>query len=286
MLKFQKILFPVDFSDRCIHTAPYVAGIARKFNSQVILLHVFDAYDPFGYGAASGATVYGTSVPMLWEQRETAMSSFGELTLDGLAVDRVIKDGEPGEIITRYAREHAIDLIVMPTHGYGGFRRLLLGSVTSKVLHDAACAVWTTAHCEQLDRRCGECIDRMVCAVDLSADSLRVLRCASELAEQYRAELRLVHAVGSDMLQEDAPFQRFLMETAIEKLASVQQQAGTHFDTWLRHGSISEVVRDAAADWAAKLCIIGRGHVNRRLGSLRTHANAVIRESQCAVVSF
>ena len=38
--------------------------------------------------------------------------------------------------IVSYAREHTIDLIMMPTHGYGPFRSLLIGSVTAKVLHD------------------------------------------------------------------------------------------------------------------------------------------------------
>jgi nucleotide-binding universal stress UspA family protein len=46
------------------------------------------------------------------------------------------------------ARESAFDLIMMPTRGRGRFRAALLGSVTAKVLHDSACAVWTAAHAE------------------------------------------------------------------------------------------------------------------------------------------
>src|SRR5689334_5688887 len=121
MLRFQKILFPVDFSDRSIHTAAYVAGIVRKFDSRVTLLHAFDAYDPFGYGAASSTKLYGTPIPVLWKQREAALAEFGKPVLDGLIVERVIDDGEPGRTITRYVRDHGIDLVVMPTHGYGGF---------------------------------------------------------------------------------------------------------------------------------------------------------------------
>ncbi len=37
----------------------------------------------------------------------------------------------------------------MPTHGYGPFRRFILGSVTAKVLHDADCPVWTGVHLEE-----------------------------------------------------------------------------------------------------------------------------------------
>ena len=99
--------------------------------------------------------------------------------------------------------------------------------------------------------------------VDLEEDSARVVRYASELAQAYGAELRLVHPVGSDMLDAGAPFQRFLMDTAIEKLASVQQAAHTHFDTWVRQGEVGEVMREAVVDCAAELSVVRRGHVNK-----------------------
>ena len=58
-------------------------------------------------------------------------------------------EGDASEVITKYAAEHGTDLIMMPTHGYGVFRGLLLGSVTAKVLHDAVCPVWTAVHVEE-----------------------------------------------------------------------------------------------------------------------------------------
>ena len=61
------------------------------------------------------------------------------------------------------------DLILMPTHGHGPFRRLLLGSVTSKVLHDAECPVWTGVH-ENKDRPAEPMtLKHVVCAVDLQS---------------------------------------------------------------------------------------------------------------------
>ena len=52
----------------------------------------------------------------------------------------IVQEGDPAVNIADYASENGIDLIMMPTHGYGKFRSLLLGSVVSKVLHDADCA--------------------------------------------------------------------------------------------------------------------------------------------------
>ena len=59
----------------------------------------------------------------------------------------------------------------MPTHGYGIFRSMLLGSVTAKVLHDAACPVWTGVHVEETPPN-SAAFERILCAVDLTDKSI------------------------------------------------------------------------------------------------------------------
>jgi nucleotide-binding universal stress UspA family protein len=51
--------------------------------------------------------------------------------------------GSPARAIVDYARDYAIDLIVMGTHGRSGFAHLLLGSVTERVVRTAECPVLT-----------------------------------------------------------------------------------------------------------------------------------------------
>src|SRR5207245_2957797 len=63
-----------------------------------------------------------------------------------LAAGAIVSLGDPAAEITHYAEKNQVDLIMMPTHGYGRFRNMLLGSVTAKVLHDAHCPIWTAAH--------------------------------------------------------------------------------------------------------------------------------------------
>ena len=58
MLAFRKILFPVNFSARCVWFAPYLGEVARKFGSEVTLVHALDLYHAFGYRAASRTTFY------------------------------------------------------------------------------------------------------------------------------------------------------------------------------------------------------------------------------------
>jgi hypothetical protein len=66
------------------------------------------------------------------------------------------------------ARRWGADLLMMPTHGRGTFRRLLLGSVTAKVLHDLECPVWTDVHSETAPPIEEIHCRRILCAVDLS----------------------------------------------------------------------------------------------------------------------
>ena len=70
---------------------------------------------------------------------------------------------------------------MMPTRGYGPFRSLLLGSVTAKVLHDGACAVWTTAHTCDLASPAHSSVGSILCAVDLDPDAPELIRRAVEL---------------------------------------------------------------------------------------------------------
>lgn len=291
MLKFHRILFPIDFSPICVETTRYVADIARKFESDVVLLHVFGIYGGTNFGVAAAAGMYAAYEQAIRQHRQEALDNFGTEELSGLNVTRTIEVGEPATTIVNYADVHQIDLIVMPTHGPGKFRRLLLGSVTAKVLHDTERPVLTTAHSESLPCRASEAIQNLLCAVDLGPNSARVVRAASDIAARYQGTVTLVHAIpssqiASDGLIEDAPFQRFLLDTANERIAALQHELQTHFAVCVKQGSVADIIRDVAMKNRAQLVVTGRGHMTQFLGRLRTNVSAIIRESPCPVLSI
>jgi nucleotide-binding universal stress UspA family protein len=101
-------------------------------------------------------------------------------------------EGEAPEEIVRVARLGGHDLIVMSTHGSGAIRRwLLVGSVTTKVLHSSDCAVLAAT---DFSARTAE-IRNVVCAVDMGPESRRVLCGSAGLARELGARLTVVHAV-------------------------------------------------------------------------------------------
>jgi nucleotide-binding universal stress UspA family protein len=289
MLNFPKILFPVDFSERSKQTAPYVAWIARKFQSRVALLHVLD----ISFAAPAGPLLRPeppkSYAGMIRKNRESDLAEFAAGIFDGLCVTRVVELGDAAEIITRHAEHNEMDLIVLPTHGLGRFRWLLLGSVTAKVLHDSLCPVWTSVHSDTLPPATAKKIRTIVCGVDLYSESVRVINAASDMAANYGSVVRLVHAIaapeGKPGSNIDAGLKRFLFDTAREQIAKYQDDAGTDWELCIQSGSIASVLSGAALHFEADLVVIGRGHLHDRFGRLRTNVGAIIRESPCPVLS-
>ncbi|HYL39115.1 MAG TPA: universal stress protein [Bryobacteraceae bacterium] len=286
MQTFEKIAFPVDMSDACTATVPFVETMAKKFNAELTLLHVLEmppGYFTDWYG-------YTTLVDMnaIRGARVNEFDSYLKDRFAGLRVQRIMEEGDAAQRITRYAEEHGTDLIMMPTHGYGVFRSLLLGSVTAKVLHDALCPVWTSVHVEETPAA-SAFFERIMCAVDLNESSVATMRFASRLAHDFNAKLWLVHAVpGAEAGPEkyfEADLQRFLEEEAREVIAKMQKTAGTSAQLCLGAGEVPHVVQHAASSHNADLLVIGRGHATRTLGRLRTNVYSILRQSPCPVIS-
>lgn len=195
------ILFPVDFSERSRAVRPHVRFMAEHFHAKVTLLHVIQT--PVGwYGGMEEAFPVMFDVPaMVADGQRQLREFFG--SPPGLTVETVVEHGGPAVRITEYAEQHGAGLIMMPTHGYGKFRSLLLGSVTAKVLHDAKCAVWTAAHAETPDLTAYIECRTILCASGLERENAGVISFADYMARSFRAQLRLAHAVWTADIPRD-----------------------------------------------------------------------------------
>ncbi len=282
MSSSRHILFPTDFSERAKGLLPYAGNIARKFASDITLLHVLSLYEGIHPGVDMAALDIKNIQDQVREQSEAELLRMSAGALTGVNVIPVVENGDIAQCIARRVNEHNIGLIIIPTHGRGKFRQLLLGSVTSKVLHDNACPVWTMAHAEMLTAEHSTEIHNIVCAIDCASYAGRVLEAAADLASIYGAKVLLIHAIPS---QQDTSFSRFLSDTAQEQIMKFQQTAGTSWDLQVKTGTVPHVVRDAALQQQAQLVIIGRGQLGEPLGGLRTHVEAIIRDAPCAVLS-
>jgi nucleotide-binding universal stress UspA family protein len=287
MIPFKKILFPVDFSQRCTAAVPSVQALVKRFDSELTVLHVVDLPPAVGIAspeAAAWATLIGGD--SLRENGRIALSRFVAREFPGVEVKAESTEGDPATMIVDYARDTGADLIMMPTSGVGRFRRMLLGSVTAKVLHDIAVPVWTGVHSDEIAAHLPDRWKHALCALGDDARDLPTLRWAAEFSKEQELDIRLVHAVvGADGCEDNPTLREFLFSIAYQRIDKLQEEAGTHFEVCLHAGKVGNVVRLAAVGHSADIVIIGRGVIQEPFGRFRSGAYEVIREAPCPVIS-
>jgi nucleotide-binding universal stress UspA family protein len=134
-LKNKTVIVPTDFSDdsaRAIRMALTMVDNA----AQVRVIHVL-----FPLDIASPGVMWGQVDD---QKREAAVRTFFDEFIRKQSIPAVqfdVRFGDPGLVIADYAKKHDAGLIVIPTHGYHGVKRILLGSVAERVIRHAPCSV-------------------------------------------------------------------------------------------------------------------------------------------------
>jgi nucleotide-binding universal stress UspA family protein len=182
---FTRILVPTDFSKPSDAALAHARRLAESTGARLHVLHVVDNLflrtvlgDPRNYEAAA-----------LWQLQEELQE---QLPDDPGAILVVERSEAPADEITRYARTHNIDLIVMGTHGRARMTHLLLGSVAEQVARTAPCPVLTVREAPVAPDLQGL---RILVATDFSASSDAALGYARRLAAKVRGSVRLLHVV-------------------------------------------------------------------------------------------
>lgn len=243
------------------------------------------------------------SEPELKRMHVETTKCFEGAVASGISVDVIVDVGPPAaRILDRSQAVHS-DLIVMGTHGAGGFEHLLLGSVAEKVLRRARCPVLTvpphTQSTSALPFR------RLLCAVDFSDSSLRGLELAGSFAKESKAALTLLHVVEwpwheppppvledlpSDQAAALAEFRRYVEESAIERLRALTPEAGE--DGWVResrvvHGKPYIEILQVAAEVRADLIVMGvHGRNAADVMLFGSTTNQIVRRATCPVLTL
>ena len=144
-MRVRRILVPTDFSPASDAALAQAREFASALGASLRLVHVFD--DPFVAGAmaADGQMFLPAEMrAQLVAGVETRLQERLTATVNtALGHDTVLLTGPVAKTIVEYARSHAVDLIVMGTHGRSGVAHLLLGSVAERVVRTAPCPVLT-----------------------------------------------------------------------------------------------------------------------------------------------
>jgi len=299
MFSLAKILAPVDFSVRSPGGVRYSGWLACHFRSELTLLHVLDSIvDEFSVREALDPAVRKLSEK--WRSRtEALLANFmlSELPNHDPRVRRIVSTGHPAEEIVRFVGSEHTSLLVIPTCGFEPFRSCLLGSVVSRILHDAGCPVLTSPHAQEgFPEPIG--FRKILCAVDFRPQSLKTLAWASQIAGEFQAHLTIAHITPSTEGGVGAYFNpersgiwatesrhREFAEHARQEIEEMQKTIGATASVLIDSGmDVPQAVCWAAAQIEADLVVVGRersGSVDR----VRTKVCSIVRQSPCPVVS-
>jgi nucleotide-binding universal stress UspA family protein len=197
MIEIRRILCPIDFSDFSRRAFDHAVAIARWYDSTITLLHVSAIAPVVVYAPGPAALPTAVLTHDDRDQLLASMKRFAEAEAgSSLSLEFEISEGNAATEILANAASTTTDLIVMGTHGRSGFERLVLGSVTEKVLRKAACPVLSVPrHIPDAVPAPSVLFKRILCAIDFSDCSLRALNHAMSLAQEADARLTVVHVI-------------------------------------------------------------------------------------------
>jgi nucleotide-binding universal stress UspA family protein len=222
-----------------------------------------------------------------------------------ISIEVMIREGSTATEILSQAADLKADLLVMGTHGRSGFERLLLGSVTEKVIRKASCPVLTVPrHHPDAVPATPVLFKQILCPVDFSDCSMRALNYAMSLAQETDAHLTVVHvmAFGLDatadmydtVITDDrvslADYRTRREEDARQRLKGAVPETVAAYcdvDMMVSNGKPSQEILRVAAEQHSDLIVIGvqgRGAADLMCFGSTTHH--VVRAATCPVLTL
>ena len=144
-MDIKRILWPTDYSDNAAKALPYVVSLAEKYDAEILALHVVEPVTRMGALADLLAT---EEVQKLHERakehsNQKLFDTCGEHMTTCRVMDKRIVVGDVADEILKASENENVDMIILASHGYSGFRRFAFGSVAEKVMSGSKVPVLT-----------------------------------------------------------------------------------------------------------------------------------------------
>jgi nucleotide-binding universal stress UspA family protein len=248
----QHILFPTDFSVASMHALPYVAGMAAKLGASVCLCHLI-MLNLLAGGAPEAAPYLYDAARKQGEEELAALA--GSAKLQRFRPKTLLVSGTVENELPAIVRDHRIDLIVAGTHGRTGLRRLLLGSVVEEICRVATCPVLTVGPGLLLENSTD--FRRILFPTDLSETSRRIVPYLGRIAQEYSAEVTVLHVLPEDL--ETNPDARTLAEPIRARMMQMFEKELAAFkpEYVIGFGDTAQTILRIAKERASDLIAMG-----------------------------
>jgi nucleotide-binding universal stress UspA family protein len=201
-LKIKLILCPIDFSEFSVSAYQHALSLAEHYQAKLVAQHIVEMWRHPSADFAASAGLYEEYSQALRESGNKQLQEFVENhTHDDIQPELVVQIGVAADSIVSFAQLQKADVIVMGTHGRRGFDRLMLGSVTDRVMRTASCPVLAASKPAHGSVAAGKerghvhHLSRILFCADFSENSERALRYAISATAEYDAELTLLHVL-------------------------------------------------------------------------------------------
>jgi nucleotide-binding universal stress UspA family protein len=256
-VSLRKILFADDFSS-CSETAlRYCLGLSRRYDATLYTVCV-----------VSAEITYDTQPPDPLYLRHCAENKMAKLAaserFQGIKHLELVEEGfgTVSNVLLELIDRLHIDLIVLGTHGRGGIKKVVLGSVAEEILNCAPCAVLTVGPHVPPKSMSEWKLRSILCATDFRPDSAKVLSYALWLAKDEYAHLTLLHVLK---MPTDAPPEHREAEkdNAMKQLVQLlppERSAPVEAQCIVEIGAPGERIVKVADDQSVDLIVIGTHH--------------------------
>ncbi|HSE43656.1 MAG TPA: universal stress protein, partial [Acidobacteriota bacterium] len=198
---FNNILVATDFSDSSRAALFEAIDLARLNQSRIHALHVVTYLEDIFRAAR-----YPIPDTKWRKSLQERIEKFFPKSLYLNSRRHTLIGGAIAEEILNFASAHQCNLIVTGTHGRRALGRLLMGSVTNKLLRESRVPVMVVP--EQRNEMSGlQIVKRILVAMDLSSTSTKVVRFAVQFASLLQAEIHLIHVIDPPSIETSKTFQ-------------------------------------------------------------------------------
>jgi len=278
---FKRVLVATDFTQPSKVAVSRALAIARRYNSKIYLAHV----TPPEIYKSVPREILQSAVKGTREHVRGEMSQL--IRTRGLTKvwHRIfLKEGNIVEVLLRLVRKHAIDLLVVGTHGHKGLNRMLRGSVAEKLFRQAPCPVLIVP----LDAGDAVRTHRILYPTDLSRQSLQAARHALSWAGHHRAKMILLHVVPGAQLYSlaDLNRQRALVKNRIQQSVSWKKNLQVKVEVEVEFGEPAQKINKVATEWRVDLIVLAVRSATPAAAHLEEGtAYRVVRNAPCPVLA-
>jgi nucleotide-binding universal stress UspA family protein len=290
------VLVTTDLSPAAEPALHAAADLARRTDARVTVLNGID-FGALGESEALRESLLRVERDFRNEARPP-LQELCERVFKGISMEIVFVEGLGGaSSICTYAAENAVDLIVIATHGRSGIKRVLLGSVTERVVQHAPCDVIVVrSDAEAREDALGK-LQKILVPTDFSKPADRALGQAVQVARLTQAEIHLLHAyefpttIGALDVSLAIPqeFYDQIRDAAMKQLDQRVKEviaAGLEAEGHLIVGAPAPGILDAAARAGADLIVMGtRGRTGMKRVLVGSVAERTVRLASCPVMT-